>query len=255
MLLAAACDALADAGEGFGVAASLGSVLLPAEAAEPSQALRIADGRMYARKRLGRSPAGRETADALLRALAEREPREHGGPGGVEGLAEALGHALDMGEDDFAALRDAAALHDVGKLAVPDSILAKPGPLDDQEWGFVRRHTLVGERILAAAPSLAAAARVVRSTHERCDGTGYPDGLAGDAIPLPSRVITICDAYQAMTTPRPYRRTPMSPEGALEEIRREAGAQFDPRVVAALETVLGARAAQDPPVRVRRYDA
>jgi diguanylate cyclase (GGDEF)-like protein len=238
MLLAAAGEALAETGEGFGVGASHGSVLLPEEAADPSTALRLADARMYARKSVSRGSAGRQTADALMRVLAERHPDLDGHVSEVSALADALGRALEMQEDDLVALQQAAALHDVGKLAVPEAILSKPGPLDEHEWDFVRRHTLVGERILGAAPALAPAARIVRSSHERFDGRGYPDGLAGEAIPLGSRVIAVCDSYNAMTSTRPYRRTPMSCEGALEELRRQVGEQFDPRVVHAFEQLL-----------------
>ena len=121
-------------------------------------------------------------------------------------------------------LLQAAALHDVGKVAIPDAILDKPGPLDEAEWEFMRTHTLIGERILAEAPALAEAAKIVRSSHERYDGDGYPDGLAGDEIPLAARIIAVCDSFDAMTSDRPYR-TAMSTEGALSElhnVRRHA---------------------------------
>jgi HD-GYP domain-containing protein (c-di-GMP phosphodiesterase class II) len=124
----------------------------------------------------------------------------------------------------------AAELHDVGKMAVPDRILEKPGPLDPPEVDFIRRHTLVGERILAAAPSLVPVAQLVRASHESWDGTGYPDRLAGDQIPLGARVIAVCDAYHAMTSDRVYQ-SPVPPADAVAELRRFAGRQFDPRVV------------------------
>jgi two-component system, cell cycle response regulator len=120
----------------------------------------------------------------------------------------------------------------VGKVAVPSSILRKAGPLDDSEWSFVRQHTLVGDRILSAAPALSSVAQVVRSSHERYDGGGYPDGLSGDEIPLAARVVAVCDAYHAMTSERPYR-TARAHWEAIEELRRCAGRQFDPVVVAA----------------------
>jgi two-component system, cell cycle response regulator len=133
-------------------------------------------------------------------------------------------------------LQQAAELHDVGKVAIPDAILHKPGPLDEEEWAFVRRHTLIGERIIGAAPALAQAAKLVRSTHERFDGSGYPDGLAGEQIPLGSRIIAACDAFTAMTHPRTYAPT-MTSEQALAELHRCAGGQFDPQVVAVLSSV------------------
>ena len=116
---------------------------------------------------------------------------------------------------------------------MPDEILQKPGPLDDREWAFIRQHTLVGERILRATPALRGVAKVVRSSHEHWDGSGYPDGLAGEDIPLASRIVMACDAYHAMTSDRPYRQA-RTPDDALEELMRLAGTQFDPTVVRVL---------------------
>ncbi len=141
-----------------------------------------------------------------------------------------------MGESARAAVRHAAELHDIGKVGIPDAVLHKPGPLDEAEWAFMRQHTLIGERILLAADDLAPVARVVRSSHESYDGTGYPDGLAGDAIPIESRIVLVCDAYDAMTTDRAYRRS-IGHRAAVAELRRCAGAQFDPAVVAAFIAV------------------
>ncbi len=140
----------------------------------------------------------------------------------------------------------AAELHDVGKMAIPDAILNKPGPLEPDEWEFMRAHPVIGERIIGAAPALVPVARLVRSSHERWDGSGYPDGLRGEQIPLGSRVIAVCDAYEAMRSERPYS-VAMVPARALEELRSGAGAQFDPEVVAAFERVLsrGAGAARE----------
>ena len=124
----------------------------------------------------------------------------------------------------------AAHLHDVGKMAVPDAILQKPGGLDPVEWERMRQHTIAGERILNAAPALSHVAALVRSSHERYDGTGYPDGIAGTSIPLGARIITACDAYHSMTSRRTYGAV-VGAEAALAELRRCAGRQFDPRVV------------------------
>jgi HD-GYP domain-containing protein (c-di-GMP phosphodiesterase class II) len=131
----------------------------------------------------------------------------------------------------------AAELHDIGKITIPEHILAKSGSLDRSEWDLMQQHTIVGERILRSAPALVPIARIVRASHERWDGAGYPDGLAGEAIPLGSRVILACDALHAMTSDRPYRRALPLAE-ALGELRRHAGTQFDPRVVEALLGVL-----------------
>jgi HD-GYP domain-containing protein (c-di-GMP phosphodiesterase class II) len=132
--------------------------------------------------------------------------------------------------DELDLLRQAGELHDIGKVAIPDSILSKPGPLDEEEWVFVRQHPVVGERIISAAPALAQVAKLVRASHERFDGTGYPDGRIGEEIPLGARIIAVCDAYDAMIGPRPYRLG-MSDEVALAELRRCAGEQFDPAIV------------------------
>jgi len=131
----------------------------------------------------------------------------------------------------------AAELHDVGKVAIPDAILNKAGPLDEAEWSFMRRHTIIGERILLSAPALRPVARLVRSSHERWDGGGYPDGLAQEEIPLGARIVAVCDAFDAMTTDRPYRRR-VSDAAALAELRGNAGTQFDPQVVKAFARTL-----------------
>jgi two-component system cell cycle response regulator len=151
----------------------------------------------------------------------------------VARLAEAIGQRMGLVDGDRAQLRQAAELHDIGKLAIPEELLHQPGPLDAEEWAFVRRHPLIGERIIGAAPALAAAAKLVRSTHERVDGSGYPDGLTGDEIPLGARVIAVCDAFTAMTSPRAHAPQRTIPE-AVAELRRAAGSQFDPAVVNAL---------------------
>ena len=236
-----AAEALAEQGEGFTVTASYGSVLLPTEASTATEALREADRRMYARKNSdSRSSAGRQSADVLLRILSERSPALGVHLDEVTALCDAIAQRMNMPEADRSPLLQAASLHDVGKAAVPDEILNKPGPLDDEEWAFMRRHTLIGERILSAAPALSRAAKLVRWSHERFDGDGYPDELAGRAIPLASRIIAVCDAYDAMVSDRPYKdRTPA--EDARAELRRCAGQQFDPEVVEVFCAVLEER--------------
>ncbi|HYI81234.1 MAG TPA: HD domain-containing phosphohydrolase [Thermoleophilaceae bacterium] len=236
-----AAAALAEHGEGFDITASYGSVLLPEEAASATEALREADRRMYAHKREdGRAPAGRQSADVLLRILSERSPALGVHLDEVTALCDLVAERLDLSGDDREPLLQAASLHDAGKIAIPDQVLDKPGPLDEQEWTFVRRHPVIGERILSAAPALARAAKLVRSSHEHFDGSGYPDGLAGSRIPLGSRVIAVCDAYSAMLAGRPYRVTRDS-AAARAELTRCAGTQFDPRVVEALCDVLDGR--------------
>jgi diguanylate cyclase (GGDEF)-like protein len=240
-LLAAASAGLSEGGEGFSIAASRGSVLVPAEARESTQALRLADQRMYADKKSGSRSAGRQTMDALVRLQGERHPDLGVHLDEVTELCGQIAHELELGNDQLEPLLQAAALHDIGKAAIPDEILSKPGPLEPDEWDFMRQHTIVGERILGAAPALTRAAPLVRSSHERIDGTGYPDALKGDEIPFGARIIAVCDAYDAMTSPRPYRPTPMSGEGAVAELRRGAGTQFDPQVVEVFCAMLARR--------------
>jgi two-component system cell cycle response regulator len=144
---------------------------------------------------------------------------------------------MGIGGEELTQLRHAASLHDIGKVAVPDAIVTKPTALDDEEWAFMRRHTLIGERIIAAAPALARAARLVRASHEAFDGSGYPDGLAGDEIPLGARIIAVCDAFDAMISDRAYSEAKTTDQ-ALAELRRCAGSQFDPAVVDVFEHVM-----------------
>jgi two-component system, cell cycle response regulator len=217
-------------------------VSVPAEAREPGEALRIADHRMYANKNSGRASARSQSRDVLLRALAERDPglREH--ITGVAALAEGVARSLGLDEEQVEHVRHAAELHDVGKVAIPDEILNKPAPLDADEWEFIRRHTIIGERIVAAAPALRQVAALVRSSHERWDGTGYPDQLRGNEIPLGARIVAVCDAFDAMIANRPYR-VGMQIERALEELEHCAGTQFDPDVVEAFAAAWHERAA------------
>jgi two-component system cell cycle response regulator len=236
-----ACEALTERGEAFAVGSSFGAVLLPEEAQDAAWALHVADERLYAQKHARRRD-GDETIDALLEALSLRQPDLPVHIDSVASLAFETGTRLGL--DPLDELVRAAQLHDLGKLAVPDEILHKAGPLDDREWAFIRQHTLVGERILRASPALKNVANIVRSTHERFDGAGYPDGLAGDEIPLASRIIASCDAFAAMTSPRPYRKE-LTEEEALAELERHAGAQFDPDVVTALAATVRARLAAE----------
>jgi diguanylate cyclase (GGDEF)-like protein len=229
--------ALRERGDTFEIGCSFGAALLPDEAGTVSAALHLADVRMYERKTSGRPSASRQSTDVLLQLLRERRLDLHDHAGGVARLAELTAAALGLCDREVRHTRLAAELHDVGKAAIPDAILDKPGALDAGEWDFIRRHTLVGERIVRAAPALAHVADLVRSSHERFDGTGYPDGLAGDRIPLGSRVVAVCDAYDAMTSTRVYRSS-VAPVEALAELRRCAGTQFDPVVVDAFCAVV-----------------
>ncbi|MEK6230028.1 MAG: HD domain-containing phosphohydrolase [Actinomycetota bacterium] len=237
-LAAEAAAAMCQSGHGFSITASHGMAVLPSEAHTSNHALHLADQRLYETKS-GRRRSGTAELirDALVQALEEHQPELRGRLDGVAALTRAVARAPELSSDDIDVLVRAAELHDIGKVAVPDEILDKDGPLDDSEWDFVRQHTVVGDRILSAAPDLSTVAELVRASHEHFDGSGYPDGLAGDEIPLGARVVTICDAYHAMTSSRPYRHR-LSRADALDELRRCAGAQFDPEIVESFRALL-----------------
>jgi HD-GYP domain-containing protein (c-di-GMP phosphodiesterase class II) len=160
---------------------------------------------------------------------------------GVVALALDVADELRLGARERRNVEFGALLHDVGKIAVPKEIINKAGPLDDDEWAIIRRHTIEGQKLLDKVGGfMRDVGLIVRASHERFDGAGYPDGLAGDAIPLEARVISCCDAFSAMTTDRSYRAA-RPPSAALEELRRCSGTQFDPRVVEAVTAVVARR--------------
>ena len=223
-----AARALSEHGEAFDVTSSFGAVLLPDEATDATHALSLADERLYAQKHSRRADTD-HTMEVLLDALTTREPEFQAHVEGVGALAVEIGRRLGLPPSEQGELSRAAQLHDLGKLAVPDEILRKRGPLDEREWEFIRQHTVVGERIVRGSLALRGIAPLVRSSHENWDGSGYPDALTGEAIPLGSRIIRVCDAFTAMTARRPYREA-LTIEAALEELERGAGSQYDPTV-------------------------
>jgi two-component system, cell cycle response regulator len=229
--IAGAVKALSEHGKGFAVAPSYGSVVIPTEATDVSAAFQLADQRLYSQKGdRRRARDGEQVRDALMQALRERRPDLDEHLGGVARLAHAVARRLGMNATGVDEVTRAAELHDIGKMAVPDAILEKPAGLDQAETELIRQHTVIGERILAVSPALRGVGALVRHSHERYDGHGYPDGLVGDEIPLGSRIIAACDAFDAMTSERPYQ--PAIPvDDALDELRRCAGGQFDPLVV------------------------
>jgi two-component system, cell cycle response regulator len=232
-LIGAATAALTERGSMFSVSASHGLATVPDEATTTTALLQLADQRMYAAKVRTRRSAPQRTHDVLMQVLSERTPDLHHHVHGVGQLVRDLGRDLGLDAGQLDELLRAAELHDVGKLGIPDAILNKPDPLDEAEWQLMRQHPAIGERILTADPELQPVARLVRATHERWDGAGYPDRLAGTAIPLGARIIAACDALDAMTSDRCYQAARSLPD-ALDELRRCAGTQFDPEVVAAL---------------------
>jgi putative nucleotidyltransferase with HDIG domain len=177
------------------------------------------------------------TAEALAAALEAKDAYTADHARSIVAQAEAVGMLLGLEDVDLRDLRFAAAFHDIGKIAVPEAILHKPGPLSGEERTVMERHTIVGEQILAPVEFLVRVRKMVRHEHERYDGHGYPDGLAGADIPLGSRIILVCDALHAMTSDRPYRKA-MSLKSAVAELRKHAGTQFDPAAVEALLSVL-----------------
>ena len=180
------------------------------------------------------------TAEALAAALEAKDSYTADHSQQIVANAEAVGLRLGLDESQLRTLRYGAIFHDIGKIAIPEKILHKRGPLTGEEQELIERHPVVGERILSPIEFLSDVLPLVRHEHERFDGTGYPDGLAGEEIPLGSRIIFACDAYDAMTTDRPYRDA-MPASDAREELSKHAGSQFDPRVVGALLATLDDR--------------
>ena len=180
-----------------------------------------------------------EKVGVLLAALAARDGYTEEHSTEVVSLANAIASRLGMEGPELAEVEAVALLHDVGKIGIPDAILRKPGSLTSEEWSVMRQHPEIGERIVASAPALAHLAPAVRAEHERWDGGGYPDGLAGEAIPVESRIVLVADAYHAMTSDRPYRAA-LAPVAALAELRRSSGTQFWPPAVEAAAAVLSA---------------
>lgn len=170
---------------------------------------------------------------ALVAALEARDHYTAEHSRRVVELAGAVARRLGLDDATTATVEHVAILHDVGKVAVPDSILQKPGPLSDSEWELMRQHSSVGARIVASTRTLAHLAAPIRAEHERWDGAGYPDGLRGEEIPIASRITIACDAYHAMTSARPYRAAKSDAE-ARAELLANAGSQFDPNVADAL---------------------
>jgi diguanylate cyclase (GGDEF)-like protein len=227
------------------VARTYGEAAIPEEAQDAAVALRIAGQRLTAHNQRQHRSARRQAHAVLIAALSARRPDLRDHLRIVTYRAIGLGRRLQMGRDEIDDIALAAELQDVGMLAVPESVLEKE-TLDEVERAMVRSHTAEGARIVAAAPGLATVARLVRSSAEHFDGSGYPDGLAGEAIPLGSRVIAVSVAFAAMTERRPYRE-PVRPDEALAELRRNSGTQFDPRGVEALAVDLAEEAASVAP--------
>jgi two-component system, cell cycle response regulator len=253
-------------GGGIHLTCSVGLASYPIHAQECEGLLRIADQAMYGAKHFGRNQV-RVANDPAVLVLFTTSPPSEGGREEVAlvGMAEALetlveardystGHhshqvadlalqlalALGLPAAEAQMIALAGRLHDIGKVAVPDSVLLKPGVLTEEEWEVIRTHPVVGADVVSHIPTLRPLAPVIRAHHERWDGQGYPDHLAGETIPLGARILTVADAYQAMTMNRSYRQA-RAPAVALAELCHSAGAQFDPQVVEVLIRLLRQR--------------
>ncbi len=194
----------------------------------------------------------RSTVAALLAALAAKDRATSAHAERCSWYATRLAQELGLTEEDTSIVRLAAVLHDIGKLAVPDEVLFKPGPLDEAEWAQMKEHPTAALPILSRVPAVAEATPAILHHHERFDGSGYPDGLAGNDIPVASRMLLVTDAFDAMTNDRPYRKA-LSVGAAIEELKQNSGTQFDPAVVAAFLGLLerqGDRAV--PPIAAPR---
>jgi PAS domain S-box-containing protein len=188
------------------------------------------------RRRLTDELAGAKAqtgTEALLAALNARDGYTGEHSQAVVNLVKRVARRLGLSEREVTIATKVAFLHDVGKIGVPDSVLRKPGPLNAHEWRVMREHPIIGARIVTSIPSLAELAPAIRAEHERWDGNGYPDGLAGESIPLASRIVFVCDAYHAMISQRPYRKA-LPDVHARDQLQKNAGTQFDPTVVKAL---------------------
>jgi diguanylate cyclase (GGDEF)-like protein/putative nucleotidyltransferase with HDIG domain len=228
------------------ISVTTGIASFPVDGADPDELQRHADSHLYEQKHgvVEGIAAGRRElswASTLARAVDARmaTPTEHSAT--VALYAAEIAQRLGWGGADLAYLRVAAMLHDVGKVALPDNILRKPGPLDAGEYEEVKLHPVIGADFVNRVDGLSLIALWVKHSHEHVDGSGYPDGLSGDDIPLASRILLVADAYDAMTTDRPYR-VAMSQEEAVEELRANTGRQFDPRCVGAFRDYLEAAA-------------
>jgi GGDEF domain-containing protein len=226
-LCASAASALSETGDGFQISCDVGSATLPGEVALAREARELAARRasQAAGQRHVRS-GRRAPSDAIAALRLVRSRRD------VAALATSIAHRLGVPEAEIEDVENAMHLCDVGNVAVPRAVLSYPGKITGPEWQFIHLHTLVGARLLAGPLGMESVARLVRHSHERWDGEGYPDGLAGEAIPLGSRIVFVCSAFHDMTSERPHHAA-LAPADALAQLERGAGAQFDPAVVEA----------------------
>jgi len=231
-----AAAALREAGEGFVICPAVGEAVLPEEALTVSEALKLIDHRAHAHLQATKGEAEHQPPADVIDAA--RPPASEYD---IAALALAVGHQLDIAPAALEDLAAAANLRDIGNMAIPTVVLGHTEQLPEDEWRFIQLHTLVGERLLATNFNMEEVGRVVRSSHERWDGTGYPDGLSGEAIPLELRIIACCDTWNAMRTDRPYRKA-LSYEVGRAELISASGTQLDPKLIDALLELVAAEA-------------
>ena len=191
--------------------------------------LKEAEDDMYSHKLFEVTSQRNETIRTILQTLYEKNPREKEHSERVSNICISIGEKLGMQSNELNMLKAISVLHDIGKIAIDDQILNKPGKLNDEEWEAIKRHPEIGYRILSSSPEYISIAEDILYHHERYDGKGYPRGLKGEEIPIRARIITIADSFDAMISDRPYRKA-LANEEALSEIKRCAGSQFDPKI-------------------------
>jgi GGDEF domain-containing protein len=226
-LCGSAASALNETGDGFQISCDVGSASLPSETALPREGLELAARRAAKAAGERHVKSGRRAPSDAIEALRLVRSRQD-----VAALAVAIARRLGVPEADIANIENAMHLCDVGNVAVPRAVLSYPGKITGPEWQFIHLHTLVGARLIAGPLGMEPVARLVRHSHERWDGAGYPDGLAGDQIPLGSRIVFVCSAFHDMTSDRPHHQA-LEPIDAVAQLERGAGGQFDPAVVLA----------------------
>ncbi len=190
----------------------------------------LAENAMYSNKIFESQSYRNQSIQSLINAYHEKNPREEEHSHRVSDLCEKFGKKLKLEDEEINKLKAISYLHDIGKIAIDESILNKPGKLSDEEWKIVRRHPEMGARIISTSDQYAVIADDILAHHERFDGKGYPMGLSGEEIPMRARIITIIDSYDAMISDRPYRKA-LSQQHAIDELVRCAGSQFDPKLV------------------------
>jgi two-component system, cell cycle response regulator len=226
-LCASAASALSETGDGFQISPDVGQAALPRETVSAGAALELAARRASQAASERHVKSGRRAPSDAIEALRLVRSRQD-----VAALAMAIARELGVPEAEIEHVANAMHLCDIGNVAVPRAVLGYPGKITGPEWQFIHLHTLVGERLLAGPLGMEPVARLVRHSHERWDGLGYPDGLAGEAIPLGSRIVFVCSAFHDMTSDRAHHAA-LDPLDALAQLQRGAGSQFDPAVVRA----------------------